>query len=293
MENINKNDFGVTIFTPTYNRAHTLSRLYESLCRQTNKNFEWIIVNDGSTDNTKDLVRKYINDGIIGIRYYYQSNQGKPIAHNIGVQMAKLKYFVCVDSDDYLTDDAIEKILKYAERLTDEIGMVLFRGFPSGKNITQWNECVKTSTLHDAYKKYGLQGDTMLVYKTEIIKKEYFPQFEKEKFVPESYLYDRLDRYGKMKIINDTLYICEYLKDGYTATMRKVIKNNPKGYEAYIVQRIDFDDCIKERFFDSIRYICIKFIQGEKKISNSRHKLYSLLALLPGYILYIKEYKKI
>ena len=106
----------LTVFTPTYNRAYTLGRLYESLCRQSNKNFEWLVVDDGSKDGTEELIKSWQSEEKISIRYIYQENGGKMRAHNRGVKSTETELFVCVDSDDYLVDDGIEKILSFWNR---------------------------------------------------------------------------------------------------------------------------------------------------------------------------------
>ena len=92
----------MTVFTPTYNRAYILPKLYDSLCQQTVKSFEWLIVDDGSVDNTQELVEKWIEEKKIEIRYFKQANGGKQRAHNLGVEKSKEEIFVCVDSDDYV-----------------------------------------------------------------------------------------------------------------------------------------------------------------------------------------------
>ena len=162
---------GVSIFTPTYNRAYILPVLYESLKRQTNKEFEWIIVDDGSTDETKELVSKFIQEGKVDIKYYYQKNSGKHIAHNLGVKKAGKTWFTCIDSDDYLVDFAVQQIIDLETEAKNCIGMVFARGYSNKVTLTKWKGKKRRSTLYDAYNKYGLKGDTMLVYRSNIIKK--------------------------------------------------------------------------------------------------------------------------
>lgn len=214
----------LTIFTPTYNRAYILPKLYNSLCRQTSKEFEWIVVDDGSTDNTENLIMNWINENRIKIRYIKQKNSGKPIAHNRGVSETKGDLFVCVDSDDYLIDTAVEEVVNIGKKIKDTplVGILTFRGYPNGKPLTILkNNKVKRSTLRDAYKKYGLHGDTMLIYKTDVIKKFHFVVADGEKFIPETYLYNQMDDVGKMYIYRKALYMCKYLQDGLTANVAK------------------------------------------------------------------------
>ena len=282
----------ITIFTPTFNRGYTLGRLYRSLCRQTDKNFEWVIVDDGSTDDTKSMISEWIAESILKIRYCYQDNSGKPAAHNRGVSEAKGELFCCVDSDDYLREDAIEKILKTWMTVSSEcIGIIAFRYSTKNTPITTISADVDYSTLHGAYKYHSLKGDTMLIYETDIMKKYAFPVIEGEKFIPEGYLYNKLDKEGPMKILREGLYLCEYLDDGYTANVDKLIYNNYKGYILHLKTRIKEVDSFSEKFFDSIRYDAISIGHSCNNIvKNSEDKILSILAYLPGYILYRKRY---
>lgn len=284
---------GITIFTPTYNRAYTLRKLYNSLCNQINKNFEWIIVDDGSTDNTRKLIQNFINDKKIVIRYFYQKNSGKSMAHNKGVELATQELFTCVDSDDYLTNDAVEIILNRWEKVRGkQIGIVAKRMFSSGENITTATiKDKETFILRKVYENKSLLGDTFLIFDTKVIKNFYFPKFDEEKFVPEAYLYDQIGEVGEVSFLNKGLYICEYLVDGYTQNMDKLIANNPKGYRCFVEQRINLDSSLKSKFFDLIRYESISFVIKKNYIFKG-HILGSILAFIPGYVLYKKRFKK-
>ena len=134
----------------------------------------------------------------------------------------------------------------------------------------------------------------MLVFRTDIIKKYSFPDIEGEKFVPEAYLYDLIDQDGELMILREALYVCEYLGDGYTANMAKLIKNNPIGYIMYINQRLSFDKSFKDRFLDSIRYVAItKVVSGYKTIQESVYPVITLLAYPFGVLFYYKRYKNV
>ena len=190
----------ITIFTPTYNRKSTLPRLYQSLCRQTVSDFYWLLIDDGSTDNTGELVKGWQLEDKIQIVYFYQENSGKASAHNAAVKYTNTELFLCVDSDDYLVDNAIKRILEYWERDKNYTGILALKGNRDGLPVTKWRSPMKCSTLLDATRLYGLKGDTMLVFRTELLKKYFFPVFPKERFVPESYLYDQIDLEGKLYI---------------------------------------------------------------------------------------------
>ena len=285
----------LTVCTPTYNRAHTLPRLYESLVRQTSQDFEWLVVDDGSTDNTRELVDGWVAEGRIRIRYVYKENGGKPSAHNLGVRMASGELFFCVDSDDYLTDDAVEVIRNNSEKLTHKnAGMLLYRFFPSGEAITKLEDSkVQSFTLKDGYDKYGLTGDTALVFKSEVIGKFEFPSFAGEKFIPEGYLYDKIDECGELTVLREKVYVCEYLGDGYTANMKRVLYKNPQGYFAYIENRLRIDRGIKCKFLDSVRYMAMAIAHNKpRKIRGAVYPLIALAAYVPSRMLYRRDYKR-
>ena len=284
----------ITVFTPAYNRGYTLNRLYESLLRQTDNRFCWLIVDDGSTDETEELVSTWMEENRIKIEYYKQENQGKPTAHNKGVELTKTELFTCVDSDDYLTDDAIAEIIGAWEKIpSDCIGILAYRVREGGGPLTRCtNETLTKGTLRYLYD-HGLSGDTALIFRSDILKKFAFPKFEGEKFIPEAYLYDLLDCEGKLFLLRKEIYVCEYLPDGYTACITKLLYKNPEGYFCYINQRLRFDKAMKQRFLDSIRYDAMAIAHQKKRIVREAiYPFYALLAYPAGWILYKKRYEE-
>lgn len=287
----------ITVFTPTFNRAYALPKLYESLCYQTSNQFEWVIVDDGSTDNTKEIVSNWINEGKIDIRYIYQPNAGKPAAHNRGVVEAKGDMFVCVDSDDCLVPDAITSILNcinIIQSKKDLVGILAFRMHTDNTPITRITDnSVKACTLSGAYKKHGLSGDTMLIFKTDVVRKFEFPIVAGEKFIPEGYLYNKIDKIGKLFILRKYLYVCEYLDDGYTKNVSKLIFNNYKSYVIHINVRLKEIDKGFDKLFDSIRYDSVMIAHHEKGVI--KHAIYPFLAVIgyvPGLFLAYKRYRE-
>lgn len=285
-----KNEIWITIFTPTYNRKKQLQTLYESLRRQTCNKFVWLIVDDGSTDNTDKVVENWMTESKVCIQYLYQENAGKSVAHNKGVELSDTELFVCVDSDDYLTENAVEKILDtWEHRDTKDIGILARR------QVTTLSKPISGelhTTLRNAYRKYGILGDTMLVYESKIIKKYRFPSFKNEKFVPENYLYDLLDQEGNLFFLDAVLYCGQYLEDGYTINMRNVLKNNPQGYIAYILQRIRMDDGLCVVIPDLIRYLSMAIFCGKKDmIRSSGYSMLCILLLPLAYTVYLIRYK--
>ncbi len=222
----------LTIFTPIYNRAHLINRLYESLLRQSNQNFIWLIVDDGSTDDIQQAVEQYKKDSRFEIRYYYQKNQGKHVAHNTGVEKCDTELFFCVDSDDYLTDDAVEKI--YAIHNANSSHNVLgyyFRKTDTKGNISGGNFSVKNKFvgLREIYYRYGFVGELAIVLKTNLIKDFSFPAYENEKFVSEKVFYNQITSIAPMVYVDDTIYVFEYQESGYTMNSNRLLARNPKG----------------------------------------------------------------
>lgn len=223
----------LSVITPTYNRAYTLERLYRSLTEQTDPDFEWIVVDDGSTDDTEDLICKFQKDDQIVIRYVRQENGGKQRAHNRGVREAAGEMIVCVDSDDALSPDAVEtakKLWRSADQ-QKHIGILAKRGdFEKKEPICgDWPDELQECTMIKLQEKYGFSGDTVLFFKTSLLKEHYFAEFAGEKFVPEDSLYADLDACGAMLFSKKVLYYCEYLPDGLTAKYQSLLRKNPMG----------------------------------------------------------------
>ncbi len=234
----------LTVFTPTYNRRELLRRAYESLTRQTVKDFEWLIVDDGSTDNTDDEVKKWIDEGIVRIRYSYRENGGKMRAHNTGVGLCDTLLFMCLDSDDYLTDTAVEDMLcAYDRALKDNDGSVKIGGVVAHKGCTSEKLLgkdafppVDTSTLYGLYLN-GFSGETTLMYETDILKRFLFPEIDGEKYVPEDYIYDKIDQICVLAVLPRIVTVCEIVKDGYTDSVKKLKHDNVNAFYLYYEQR--------------------------------------------------------
>lgn len=222
----------LTIFTPVYNRADLIDRLYESLRRQTNHDFIWLVVDDGSTDNLRQKIEQLKKESDFEIRYYYQKNQGKHAAHNMGVEKCDTELFFCVDSDDFLTEDAVEKILTVHK--TNHSRNVLgyyFRKVDTKGNVSGGKFSVKNNVvgLREIYYKYGFVGELAIVLKTDLIKGVSFPTYANEKFVSEKVLYNQLTSIAPMVYADEAIYVFEYQESGYTMNSNKFLANNPKG----------------------------------------------------------------
>ena len=285
----------LTIFTPTYNRAREIGRLYESLKLQTNKDFEWVVIDDGSSDNTEAVMQKFISEGLISINFSKQENSGKMKAHNLGVEKAMGELFVCVDADDWLTEDAVEQIIKNADKISDDAlaGLVFhdLDGFTDNIVGTDfpWEE--KICNYYDMYNKYGITGDKTPVYKTEILKEYPFPEIENEKFVPEALVNNRISDKYDMICLNIPIKRVEYLADGYTNNYFNVCKKNPKGQivyykELYLKQPTLYNAAAYDIY---CIYAGMNVVKAVKEHPSS---MVALLMYLPAYIKYLLKERK-
>ena len=203
----------LTVFTPAYNRAHTIGRTYKSLCQQTCKDFKWLVVDDGSTDNTKELIKGWIAEGIIEIDYLYQENQGMHGAHNTAYRNIDTELNTCIDSDDYMPDDAVEKILSFWKQYgSDKVaGIIGLDATADGSIIgLKFPEDLTTTTLRGYYERLHGSGDKKMIYRTEVVKKyPQYPLFEGERYVGLAYLYNMIDADYELLVSNDVYVIVE------------------------------------------------------------------------------------
>ena len=219
----------ITVFTPTYNRAYCLHKCYESLLKQSEKDFIWLIIDDGSTDNTKELVNKWIQDNLISIKYHFKENQGMHSGHNSAYAIIDTPLNVCIDSDDYMSDNAIEIILNQWQKIKNDktyAGIVGLDANTEGEIIgDKIPDHLKQTTLYDLNNTYGIKGDKKLVLRTDIVR-QYppYPIFENEKFVPLGYLYLLIDQDYFLYPINEILCHVEYMTDGSSLNILKASK---------------------------------------------------------------------
>jgi glycosyltransferase involved in cell wall biosynthesis len=273
----------VTIFTPTFNRAHLLIRLYESLKIQSSKNFVWLIIDDGSTDSTKVIVEQWIKESNFEITYQYQSNFGKSSAFNNALSKSNTLLFFPVDSDDYLAFNCIEEVINSFNSIHHEnlVGLIFKKISQKGNPITILNNNSKNSydTLFNFYQKKILTGDAMLVYYTSVINKYRFPQIKDEKFFPEAYIYDLIDEIGLMSIINKNLYIVEYLDDGISSNMLKVIFNNPLSFHIFYYSRFKKGKIFRGKLIQFVKFLSVLPL-SIRKFSNFQFILLYPLSLI-------------
>ena len=287
----------LTVFTPAYNRAHTLPRTYESLCQQKCKDFIWLIVDDGSQDNTAELIRQWqARDNGFEIRYIYKENGGMHTAHNTAYEHIDTELNTCIDSDDKLAPDAVEKILRKWDQVKDQgyagiigldadfEGKIIGKGFPEGL----------TETTVVGYYAAGGSGDKKLVYRTDIIN-QYppYPVFEGEKYVSLAYKYRLIDQTYKMAVLDEVLCNVEYQPDGSSGTMWKQYLKNPRGFAFWRKICMQYPESKKRLIINCIHYCSSSIIAGDKRfVKESPRKVLTVLCVPLGALLAVVIKKK-
>lgn len=283
----------VTVFTPTYNRKIHIENCYRSLQRQSSYNFEWLIIDDGSTDDTKSLVYEWQSaDNLFPIHYIYKENGGLHTGYNAGIEKTETELFMCIDSDDWLPDDAIEKI----ERIWNEIDQNKYVGIMGVDRYENGNlvggvfpENIHEMFLYEKLTKYCIPGDKKMIHRTELLKRVApMPSFEGEKFFNPSYMMYELDRFGKHYVTNDCFCIVEYQSDGMSSNMYRQYKNSPRSYAETRKLYLSFpEQTIGFRFRQYIHYTssCILAKRLSLGISEIPEKWMAVLAIPFGWIL--------
>lgn len=273
----------LTIFTPTYNRKHTLKRLYESLTIQAFKDFEWLIVDDGSTDDTEQEVKLWSQEGKVSIMYFQKDNGGKHVAYNYGLELARGKYFFCVDSDDWLPSSALQVLYSSLQKIqkTDAIGVVGLKQLENGKQLSPSFPNGLKSTLFDISQRYGIHGEFSIVYETEMARGYKFPEIIGEMFATEAIVYDAMSKDNLQFILTNQLYtICEYQENGLSGrNPYRVMVENPGGFKVYYGNRIDMSLNFLERLKNILRYWAFSLMfRNQKHTYQGRY--YVLVRLL-------------
>ena len=287
---------GLTIFTPTYNREKTIVRLYNSLVQQSNDYFEWLIVDDGSTDGTRRLIEEFQAQKKLRIRYIYKENGGKHTALNVGMREANFEYFVCVDSDDYLESGAVDILLRFIEQEKPD-GVIAYKKDDKNKSLIgdAFPEQKSESTLFELINTFHCIGDRTLVFKTELIRDIFIPEPCDVKFFPETYIYDKFDLKHRCKLLRECICICEYMDEGYSANFRKLMIDNAISMKWFYAERIDFPSSFVQRFKSAFRYDAYSMLaKSQEGKYRGRHKLMLIVAFPVGLIMFIlySRYKR-
>jgi len=280
----------LTVFTPAFNRAHTIKRTFESLCRQSCKEFIWLIVDDGSSDNTRELIEQWQEqDNGFEIRYFYKENGGMHTAHNKAYENIDTELNICIDSDDCLADEAVEKILSFWRKYGNSqyAGIIGLDSDLSGNLIgSKFPDNLKETTLSGYYAAGG-KGDKKLVYRTELMKKyPPYPVFEGEQYVGLNYKYLLCDQEYKLLVLNEVLCNVEYQDNGSSATMWRQYLKNPKGFAFIRTIYMQYPQSAKRLFIDCIHYVSSSILAKNKDfIAESPRKILTVLVVPFGIVL--------
>lgn len=284
----------ITILTPTFNRGGRLQSLWDSLQKQTVKDFEWLVVDDGSTDGTKDLITQLQEKSDFPIRYIYKSNGGKHTALNVGIQTICSELIFIVDSDDCVTDDAVESILKIHKKYRSQnniCGYAFLRAFPDGKvNGKKFDVDEKIGSYIDVRVNGDDTGaDKAEVFKTHCLKEFPFPEYPNEKFLGEDLVWVRMARKYEMVHINKAIYVGNYLEDGLTNNRRKHNIASPIGCMHRAEEFMESDLKKRYRIKGGLQYIVYGRFAGVKVIDlirKSRHKVLATVCIPGGLFLH-------
>lgn len=280
----------ITVFTPAYNRAYIIGKLYESLLSQTDRNFEWLIVDDGSTDGTEALCKSFIAEQKIPVYYIKTENGGKHRAINRGVKAARGDFFFIVDSDDYLPGNAIERVRFYTEQIKDDCafaGVCGLRVYTDGRKVGgEADYQVLDTDAISIREKYHVKGDLAEIYKTEVMRQYPFPEFENEKFVSEELVWNRIARKYKLRYFYEGIYVCDYLADGLTKSIRRHFRNSPKGTMNLYHEQFISDRRWKTKIIAAINYWRYTINYKGKRKGKFAPVWWSYLFYLPGVLFY-------
>lgn len=286
----------VTILTPTYNRCDLLKRLYISLKSQTDKDFIWVVIDDGSTDGTESYFSSIEKNRDFQILYRKKENGGKHRALNFGYQYIDSPLTFIVDSDDYLTENAIQTIKKvYAQygNEKDLCGFSFLRGKPDGTLLS--DSGVPENAMKESYVECrvnrNIGGDMAEVWYTECLKQCPFPEIDGEKFLGEDVVWVRLSENFKLRFFNQVIYISDYLADGLTNNRRQHNIASPKGCVIRAEAFLNSNASIKAKVKAMLQY----YIYGRfanytvhELYARSNKKMFFIAMMIPAHILYMK-----
>ena len=233
----------LTILTPTWNRRRTLPRLYDSLKAQGRRDFEWLIVDDGSTDDTAAWVESCHGTAHFPVRLLRQDNGGKHVALNTGVAAAHGEWIFIVDSDDLLTGDALEVVAAAVDSVVDNpdvVGLCFRRAGLDGRLLGRPCEDAAVplvSTPTEVGRR--VRGDRAYIFRRDVMARLPFPVIPGEKFVPELYIWNKIGDQGQIWFYLDrAIYLCEYLDDGYTRNFSAHLKRSPRGFLLFYAAQV-------------------------------------------------------
>lgn len=297
----------LTIFTATFNRGHLIERLYRSLLRQSCFDFEWLVIDDGSEDNTKELFETWMErSNPFPIRYYRQENCGLIRSLNKGIELANGEYFSKIDSDDYVVDTFAENLAKWLPQIQNDPAVYAV----SGLRVTldgiplkgTWPKFPGNTEYIDATdlerSKYDLDADMCEAWRTDVLRNHPFPVWDGEKFAPEQIVFHQIALEGyKIRWYSVPMSICEYQEGGLTLGASKLEKQNPMGYAMMYNHKLKYLRGAKARLKAAMQFNALCFVGGHPSyILKSNAFPASLFMLLPGWLLSFRrkqQYKRI
>ena len=302
----------ITVFTPTYNRGYLLNRLYQSLCRQNYKEFEWIIVDDGSLDDTSSIVN-IIQDkhpcGDFSILYYKKENGGKHTAVNTGVQQAHGDLFFIADSDDVLPPNALQTVAEVWEQTKYDNsiggicgfdggindGSIIGTGFPKEVHLlnielsNHINIGYIDATTRDVRFKLKVDGDMKEVFRTSVLREFPFPEIKGERFCPEVLVWNRIASKYKLRHIDKIIYLVEYQQDGITSAITRIRMNNPIASTMTYAEMLDYNISLKWKIRSAINYWRFRYCIKNKSLKAPDVKWYWRLFQIIGLLMHLKD----
>ena len=305
----------ITVFTPTYNRGNLLNRLYQSLCQQIHKDFEWVVVDDGSTDETSSIV-KMIQDKHtyenFPIYYFKKENGGKHTAVNKGVQKANGDLFFIADSDDILPSDALQIIAEVWEQTKYDNsiggicgfdgdindGSIIGTGFPKEVHLlnielsNHINIGYIDATTRDVRFKFKVDGDMKEVFRTSVLREFPFPEIKGERFCPEVLVWNRIASKYKLRHINKIIYLVEYQQDGITSAITRSRMNSPIASTMTYAEMLDYNISLKWKIRSAINYWRFKYCISNKALKAPDVKWYWRLFQIIGLLMHLKDSRK-
>lgn len=287
----------ISVLTATYNRASLLDKLYASILINSNHcsncEVEWLVMDDGSTDNTRRVVEQYSKEGLINVQYFYQENKGKMSAINFLVKKATGDIIIECDSDDYFTKDAfvtIQDAIKQCQQTSEIYAFVFLKYTQTGENMgNNFPSDNYHSTMFDLYFKEGITGEKALAFNSKIRKQFEYELENNEKFVTEARLHHKMDLQYTVRCFNKPIMICEYQKEGYTKNINKLFTESPYGYYEYFKEMFNQDlhgVTLKKRLYMYKHYILFSILTKQqhpiKNVKGVGNKIIISILYLPG-----------
>ncbi|GHU81171.1 beta-glycosyltransferase [Clostridia bacterium] len=279
------------IITTTYNRAYCIGQVYRSLKEQSCKDFMWLVIDDGSTDNTKEVIDNFIAENEVEIEYIYQENLGMTGARNTAYDNIKTEINTIIDSDDWLAPNAVQKIIDFWNKNKKEniAGIIALDAFSDGKIVgTTLPENLKETTVTEFFDEYKAKGDKKLIYRSDLSKKYPYPVFKGEKFFPASYKFRLIDLDYKMLLLNEVVCIVEYTDDSMSFNKIAQYRSCAKGFAFYRNEMIRISKNPRFILKQMLHYISeSKFAGNKHYIKNSSKRFFAIICLPAGISLYI------